>query len=257
MLQTSFSYLEELNEALQGLGLNVSGVQLETGSITPQITANQVDQAVVMRTRLNKRAHIYGEPMPGMVCFATCSDVWFHGETSDGQDICGFGDQVIDTTDTAFVGEMDCIFVPRERLRDVLHTTGANLGLERLAHANKFLANADQISTFRRMFNSALTGGIRRDQQLIDMLALLINDNGPMERLALTADDDSIRAFVAGCRRHAKEGKPMTISELCKMPDVLVAKTKLTSLCNSAYQMSPAAYYKRCRLEEARCLGAG
>ena len=256
MLQLQATCIEQANEGFAALGLKVGGVQLEGGSrLSGLVQANRCGAVVFMSTNFDQRVHFTGQPMAGMTPFAVMStgDSWYHGDTSTGSDLCGFGDNVRSTTDTHFVGRMDLIYVPSDLLRFNLQQCGAKRAQQRLMVCNNVAFPSADRREYLRMHSKGLAGEISRESQVIDMLTLMLNAPVPFEPVRESAEDlASLRAFVEGCRRHAKDG-PASLSDIVGWEGVYLGKTQLNKLCQQRYGLPTKDYFKRWRLEETRC----
>ena len=256
MLQLQAACIEQANEGFAALGLQVGGVQLEGGSrLNGLVQAAQCGVVVFMRTSFDQRVHFTGQPMAGMAPFAVMSagESWYHGDTSTGSDLCGFGDHCSSNTDTHWVGCMNVIYVPRDLLRFNLQQCGAVRAQQRLMACNNVAFTGADRSEYLRMHSKGLAGEISRESQVIDMLTLMLDAPVPFELVRESAEDlASLRAFVEGCRRHAKDG-PASLSDIVGWEGVYLGKTQLNKLCQQRYGLPTKDYFKRWRLEEARC----
>ena len=184
MLQLQAACIEQANEGFAALGLQVGGVQLEGGSrLNGLVQAAQCGVVVFMRTSFDQRVHFTGQPMAGMAPFAVMSagESWYHGDTSTGSDLCGFGDHCSSNTDTHWVGCMNVIYVPRDLLRFNLQQCGAVRAQQRLMSCNNVAFTGTDHGEFLRMHSKGLAGAISRESQVIDMLTLMLDAPVPFE----------------------------------------------------------------------------
>ena len=257
MLQLQANYLEECNEFLAQLRIDVRGAQLDSGILSGALQANQCDSAVFLRMAFDRRVHFAGGRMPGMVPCAlmTSGDSWYHGNTSEGFDLCGFNTTLKDT-DVHWVGEMSVMYIPEHLLRYELERSGNPKGLEQLVYANAITLDQAQRRAFARLFYRGISGTLQSDQQILNYLTLCLSSADTLRHLPEVNQD--FHHFVMACRHHSKDGA-MSVGAIIESANQLydAGLTKPVLYRNKRfeadYKLNPGDYFKRFRLEEVRC----
>ena len=105
-------YIEEANETFKLVGHDVKGIQIENGLLSASIIANRCGEIGFLHSFFNRRSHFQGAAPPGMAIFAISDNAWYHGEVTQGNDLCGYNNQ-LGTTDCQWCGGMSVMYVPR------------------------------------------------------------------------------------------------------------------------------------------------
>ena len=246
--------IEECNEAFDSLGLKVFGVQLEDSRpLKPVLAATQVGSCLVTSFSFQQRVHFTGSPRAGFTPFAVMAsgDSWYHGEESFGRDLCGFGTHRRGSTDAHWVGEMAIVYVPAQLFEHQLEQCNFERALSRLrAGDNNVDFAPGGREEFLRMHRLALSGELQEGEQLMDMLALMLNAPFRAGRPEINEQDRRVvEAMVQGCRNAANLRKPLSLTQMLALPGVDVGRTKLNSICKQhLHGLTGKEYMKRCRM---------
>lgn len=253
-------HIEDVNEVLHGVGLNVYGQQLEAApKLGAELIANQTPggQIKFLTLHFETRVHFMGDVMPGHIPFAVMrtGNSTYHGNDSQGHDLCGFGNKVRKTTDVHWVGTMDVLYVPTMLMRYHLECCGAERALERMERFNAVAFGPGMQQEFLRMQQMGLKGQIQCDEQIMDMLHHMLN--GPIDPTDPTTTDLdfdllSLQTVVKAVRSNAKGRKaPLQMPDLLSLDGITVGETKLKKLFkDNLYGSTAVRYQKLCRMQE-------
>lgn len=170
-----------MNEAFAALNLNIKGVQITDGQLHSTVAANKVGNALVMSTSANRRVWFTGDPMPGMVPFAVMhrGSSWYHGDESDGTDLCGFCRDSAAApsygTDTHYDGEMRVIYLPEVLLRMGLEDCNATRAWSLLESRNAVKLNPFYLKEFNLLFDKAMQGDVG-DNSLLNFILVSLQE---------------------------------------------------------------------------------
>ena len=128
---------------------------------------------VAMRIHASHRLLFVGEPVPGTVPFAFCNSAYFHGDTSEGTDICGYQKGLRDTH-CHWEGDMNVWLVSPALVEATMIQCGANNALERFYSTNFTTLCPTSSGFMRQQFERSLGGAVKTDAQILSMLVTLL-----------------------------------------------------------------------------------
>jgi len=255
MMRLDFENCGRANEGFGKLKINVQGTQLEVGKLRGSIEATFLDEVIFMSSFVDRRTLFTGGRMPGMtpLCFmARDSESYYHGDISQGGELCGFINRHTDTH-VHWIGELCATYVPTKRLHAYLHHVGAYTALDRMDNINGLRLSPTNSRALERMFRRGLAGDLTVTEQVYGRVAMLLEE--PVEEEPEPWDpkqDMMLRTLVQLAHENARQ-KPLSV------PEVLIAlgldqrqEKTLRRRCKEAYGMGIGQLMKRVRLEQAR-----
>lgn len=255
MMRLDFQNCGQANEGFGQLKINVQGTQLEVGKLRGTIEATFLDDCIFMSSFVDRRTLFTGGRMPGMtpLCFmARGSESYYHGDTSQGGELCGFSNRHTDTH-VHWIGELCVTYLPTRRLQAYLHSIGAHVALDRMDNINGLRLSRVNARSLERMFRRGLAGDLVTADQVYGRVAMLLEEPVEHEPEAWDPKRDMVlRMLVQLAHENAKQ-KPLSVPEIVNALGLSQSQEKtLRRKCKEAYGMGIAQLVKRVRLEQAR-----
>jgi len=255
MMRVDFGNCGQANDGFQQLKIDVTGTQLEVGKLKGSIEATFLDDCIFMGSFVDRRTLFSGARMPGMtpLCFmAKGGESYYHGEITQGGELCGFGVRHTDTH-CHWIGELCATYLPTRRLRAYLHDVGAHLALDRMDNLNGLRLSPANSRALERMYRRGLAGDLVTSEQVYGRVAMLLEE--PMEEEPMPWDpkqDVVLRMLVQLAHENAKQ-RPLSVPEIVSALGLSQRQEKtLRRKCKDAYGLGIAQLVKRVRLEQAR-----
>ena len=256
MMQVECNDTAIANETFQRLKIDVTGTQLAVGKLHGRIQASFIDDVIFMSAYFNRKTLFHGGRMPGMtpLSFMTgqSPDCYFHGDTTEGAELCGFHLHKQDTM-VHWQSELCVIYVPTMRLMHYLEDIGAEHAMERMDQINQLPLSAENRRIVERLFRRGMNGSLTCSEQVMGRMAMMLEE--PVAEEPLPVDpgrDRELSNFVRFAHESVK-GAPLSVPQIFKSLGLDVRREKtLRTKCKAAYGLGLAALAKRCRLEQAR-----
>ena len=255
MMRVDFRDCGQANDGFGQLKINVKGTQLETGKLRGRIDASFLDEVIFMSSFVDRRTLFTGAKMPGMtpLCFmAKGSESYYHGDTSEGGELCGFINRHTDTH-VHWIGELCATYVPTKRLEAYLHEVGAFTALERMESINGLRLSPVNARALERMFRRGLANDLVSSEQVYGRVAMLLEEPVEEEPEAWDPKQDlALRMLVQLAHENAMQ-RPLSVPEIVVALGLDQRQEKtLRRKCKDGYGMGIAQLVKRVRLEQAR-----
>ena len=256
MMQVEFGDTSVANETFQRLKIDVVGTQLAVGKLRGRIQASFLDDVIFMSAYFDRKTLFYGGRMPGMTPLAFLTgqnpDCYFHGDTTEGAELCGFHLHKQDTM-VHWQSEMCVIYVPTLRLMHYLEEVGAEHAMERMDQINQLPLSIENRRIIERLFRRGMNGNLVSSEQVMGRMAMMLEEPVAEEPIPVDpARDRELNNFVRFAHENVK-GAPLSVPQMFKALGLDVRREKtLRTRCKAAYGLGLAALAKRVRLEQAR-----